>query len=159
MTIDVARLMKLADELAGCEVWPDIEQALREAARLLEEPRLAWVPGVCGTFRNGPEKQFVRCDGCHEVDFEANEGDKHRREGVGSYQTLVTDHGEVSLEARPDYCDRGSFIARVHPKHHLGCGACCVDEADAFPRYYFDERRAIEAWAYKRQWVRRIAAP
>lgn len=30
-----------------------------------------------GLFRNGPDKRFVRCDACGEVDYERNEGDKH----------------------------------------------------------------------------------
>lgn len=34
---------------------------------------------VCGgTFRNGPAKKYVRCDRCSAVDYERNEGDRHR---------------------------------------------------------------------------------
>lgn len=31
-----------------------------------------------GTFRNGPEKKYARCDRCGIVDYEKYEGDKHR---------------------------------------------------------------------------------
>jgi hypothetical protein len=120
VTIDADRLTKLADELEGCEVWPDIELALREAAKLLAEPRYPWVPS--------------------------------KTPGV---ELLHTGHGVIELESRPHYCDRGSFIVRLHPMHGLQCPECCIDEADMFPRYYFDERRAkleLEAWAEKRGW-------
>jgi len=32
-----------------------------------------------GTFRNGPDKRFARCDRCGVVDYERNEGDRHER--------------------------------------------------------------------------------
>lgn len=28
-----------------------------------------------GKFYNGPDKRYVRCDRCHHIDWEANEGD------------------------------------------------------------------------------------
>jgi len=35
---------------------------------------------VCGgTYRNGPDKRFCRCDTCRRIDYEANEGDRCRR--------------------------------------------------------------------------------
>ena len=30
-----------------------------------------------GTFRNGPDKAYVRCDRCGAIDYERNEGDLH----------------------------------------------------------------------------------
>lgn len=67
---------------------------------------------------------------------------------------------EITLEARPHYCDRGNFIAKIH----LRPGAdfkmimeLSLDDQDGWPRYYFDEARAkaeCEAWLRKRkQWV------
>ncbi len=56
----------------------------------------------------------------------------------------------VTLEARPHYCDRGNFIAKLHP---VGRFALEIDGADMWPRYYFDQARAkleIEAWLEKR---------
>ena len=32
-----------------------------------------------GTFRNGPDKAFVRCDRCSAIDHEKNEGDRCAR--------------------------------------------------------------------------------
>ena len=60
---------------------------------------------------------------------------------------------EISLEPRPHYCDRGNYIAKIFPTGEL---ARSLDNADMFPRYYFDLDRAkleIEAWLKKRgQW-------
>jgi hypothetical protein len=56
----------------------------------------------------------------------------------------------ITLEPRPPYCDRGNFIAKLFP---TGTLAIDIDEADGWPRYYFDETRAkleIEAWLTKR---------
>ncbi len=59
----------------------------------------------------------------------------------------------ITLEPRMGYCDRGNFIAKLFPRGKL---ALEIDEADGWPRYYFDEDRAkleIEAWLKKRgQW-------
>lgn len=74
------------------------------------------------------------------------------REG---YQERLAPHGTIVLEPRPHYCDRGRFIVKVYPLHPLGCRACDVDDADGFPRYYFDEERAkaeIQAWIEIRGW-------
>jgi hypothetical protein len=61
---------------------------------------------------------------------------------------------EITLEQRPNYCDRGSFIAKLHPHHRLWLE---IDGQDGWPRYYFDEDRAkleCEAWLKKRgQWI------
>ena len=57
----------------------------------------------------------------------------------------------ISLEPRPPYCDRGNWIAKLFPTGSL---AMEIDEADAWPRYYFDRKRAkleIESWLIKRQ--------
>lgn len=60
-------------------------------------------------------------------------------------------HGKscyVLLLRRPPHCDRGRFYAQIH---HTGSFPFepHVDEADGFPRYYFDLERAkleLEAW-------------
>ena len=56
----------------------------------------------------------------------------------------------ITVEARPHYCDRGEWIAKLHPRGRL---ALAIDSADAWPRYYFDLDRAlaeIDAWLVKR---------
>jgi hypothetical protein len=59
----------------------------------------------------------------------------------------------ITLERRPTYCDRGNFLAKLHPAGPL---ALEIDGQDGWPRYYFDEDRAkaeCEAWLRKRgQW-------
>jgi hypothetical protein len=53
---------------------------------------------------------------------------------------------EVTIEPRPGWCDRGRFIAKVHPR---GALAREFDEQDGWPRYYFDWDRMlaeIQAW-------------
>lgn len=57
----------------------------------------------------------------------------------------------ITLEPRPYYCDRGNWIAKLFPE---GKFIWEIDEADMWPRYYFDETRAkleIEAWLTKRK--------
>lgn len=57
---------------------------------------------------------------------------------------------QITLEPRPYYCDRGNWIANLHPTGKL---ALEIDGADMWPRYYFDLERAkleIEAWLVKR---------
>jgi hypothetical protein len=56
----------------------------------------------------------------------------------------------ITLEPRPPYCDRGNWIAKLFP---TGTLAREIDDADRWPRYYFDEERAkleVEAWLQKR---------
>lgn len=58
---------------------------------------------------------------------------------------------EISLEPRPSYCDRGEWIAKLFPTGRL---ALEIDDADRWPRYYFDLDRAlleIQAWLKKRE--------
>lgn len=68
----------------------------------------------------------------------------------GFYQEVTGRQCTVTLEPRPHYCDRGNFIAKLHPVGEL---ASEIDHSDLWPRYYFDEERAkleIEAWLQKR---------
>lgn len=70
--------------------------------------------------------------------------------GFAPWQEIAGRECVVTLEPRPAYCDRGNWIAKVFPTGEL---ALSMDDADAFPRYYFDETRAkleIEAWLKKR---------
>jgi hypothetical protein len=56
----------------------------------------------------------------------------------------------VTIEPRPQHCDRGNYIAKLFPVHVL---ARDIDAQDAWPRYYFDLDRAkaeVEAWLEKR---------
>jgi hypothetical protein len=58
----------------------------------------------------------------------------------------------ITLERRPPYCDRGNFYAKIFPNGGSDL-ARSLDDADGWPRYYFDEQRAkleIEAWLKKR---------
>lgn len=58
---------------------------------------------------------------------------------------------KIWIERRPTYCDRGNFIAKIEPHGDL---ARDMDNADGWPRYYFDLDRAkleIEAWLFKRR--------
>ena len=67
-----------------------------------------------------------------------------RFNGIRGKECLIT------LEPRPAYCDRGNWIAKIFPEGEL---ARDMDEADGWPRYYFDYERAkaeIEAWLLKR---------
>lgn len=60
----------------------------------------------------------------------------------------------VWMQARPHYCDRGNWLANIVAHGELGRD---LDDADGWPRYFFDLDRAkleIEAWLKKRgQWV------
>lgn len=75
------------------------------------------------------------------------------RKSEGSIQPWFNIEGkdcDISIEKRPSYCDRGNWIAKLHPRGRL---ALDIDEADCWPRYYFgwsamlDE---IQAWLEKR---------
>lgn len=57
----------------------------------------------------------------------------------------------ITIERRPPYCDRGSFLAKVFVTSPT---ELFVDEQDGWPRYYFDLERAkaeCEAWLTKRK--------
>jgi hypothetical protein len=67
------------------------------------------------------------------------------------YQTIAGVECFVVLEKRPHYCDRGNWLAKLFPH---GTFAREIDDADGWPRYYFDEQRAkleVEAWLIKRR--------
>lgn len=66
------------------------------------------------------------------------------------YQEIVGNECSITLEARPSYCDRGRWLAKVFPRASFSSE---IDGQDGWPRYYFDENRAkleIEAWLRKR---------
>lgn len=63
---------------------------------------------------------------------------------------------EISIEKRPLYCDRGNWIAKIHDKPGGKPLRLNLDEADGWPRYYFDWERMlleIEAWLVKRKQI------
>lgn len=71
--------------------------------------------------------------------------------GNGFWQEIRGRECLITLELRPAYCDRGNFIAKLHPE---GKFALEIDGQDMWPRYYFDEQRAkleVEAWLIKRK--------
>lgn len=54
----------------------------------------------------------------------------------------------ISIEERPAYCDRGNWIAKLHPHNSFE-----FDSQDGWPRYFFDFDRMlaeVEAWLVKR---------
>lgn len=69
-----------------------------------------------------------------------------------SHWTITGHNCTITIEVRPHYCDRGNFIAKIHPA--IGSDlARDLDWADGWPRYYFDLDRAkaeCEAWLLKR---------
>lgn len=75
---------------------------------------------------------------------------------VADTMTIHGKHCSVWISKRPHYCDRGNFLAHleVDAAGYLRLG---IDEADLWPRYYFDEERMkleILAWLHKRgEWV------
>ncbi len=72
-----------------------------------------------------------------------------------NYQLLKFSQGEIYLERRPHYCDRGDFIAKIFPAEGSELFRD-FDGQDGWPRYYFDEGRAkleIEAWLRKRRLI------
>lgn len=82
------------------------------------------------------------------------------RNGLARWERLKFDWGEITLEARPPYCDRGNFIAKVFitpgRTHYRGTDSPWLDYQDGWPRYYFDEGRAkeeIKAWLIKRKLI------
>lgn len=74
----------------------------------------------------------------------------------GTYQSIRGKDCEITLEARPVYCDRGNFLAKLFAAPGAEPINLDIDAMDGWPRYYFDEIRAkleIEAWLKKRkQW-------
>ena len=66
--------------------------------------------------------------------------------GAKGWQELHAKGCTIYLEPRPEYCDRGNFLAKVDGVELDGC--------DGWPRYYFSEAAAkseIEAWLKKRE--------
>lgn len=68
---------------------------------------------------------------------------------------LATEHGQITIEERPEHCNRGRWLAKMHQKGRLnnpwfddGTGS------GGWPRYYFDLDRAkaeLEAWVEFRE--------
>lgn len=60
----------------------------------------------------------------------------------------------IYLEQRPHYCDRGNWVAKLFVNAGAHPIKLFIDEADGWPRYYFDYDRAkleIQAWLTKRK--------
>lgn len=71
-------------------------------------------------------------------------------EDHGGYLEIKGRECTITLEKRPHYCDRGNWLAKLHPAGSL---LLEIDGQDGWPRYYFDQTRAeqeIEAWLLKR---------
>ena len=60
-------------------------------------------------------------------------------------------HCAIWIDIRPEYCDRGNFLAHLAVRDRRKVH---IDEADLWPRFYFDLDRAkleCEAWMEKRR--------
>ena len=76
--------------------------------------------------------------------------DWHLHLGPPPYWQIEGRACSITIENRPAHCDRGSVIAKLFPRYPF---SQAVDEADGWPRYYFDLNRAkleCEAWLDKR---------
>lgn len=75
----------------------------------------------------------------------------------GGWIEIFGQHCVITIEPRPSYCDRGNYIAKIFAKPGIGPDKFYLDEADMWPRYYFDIDRAkleVEAWLKKRkEWI------
>jgi hypothetical protein len=64
---------------------------------------------------------------------------------------------QIDISPRPDYCDRGNWLAHIETKPGGNNLRLYIDGQDAWPRYFFDLNRAkleIEDWLRKRnQWL------
>jgi len=75
-----------------------------------------------------------------------------KRYGAAIWWMVQGKECEISIEQRPHYCDRGNFIAKLHPTPGSKL-ALEIDAHDGWPRYFFDWDRMfleIEAWLKKR---------
>jgi hypothetical protein len=79
--------------------------------------------------------------------------------GAGVGWEHIAEHNTIELNARtawlfitfrPPYCDRGAILVHVERRRDVPPGAYSIDEADAFPRYYFT---ADAAWAEVSAWL------
>jgi hypothetical protein len=62
---------------------------------------------------------------------------------LGGYWDIRYKNVHITIEPRPHYCDRGRWIAKISATEMW------LDEADGWPRYYFDLKRAkLELEAY-----------
>lgn len=71
-------------------------------------------------------------------------------EGPPSFYEVRGRDCTITLEARPAYCDRGNWLAKLHARGTL---ARDLDDSDGWPRYYFDldaAKSECEAWLLKR---------
>lgn len=75
------------------------------------------------------------------------------------YEALTGKHHAITIERRPDYCDRGHWIAKVFPVAGGKVGDFTIDNADGWPRYYMKHDRAVEelrewlAWREDQVWT------
>lgn len=68
------------------------------------------------------------------------------------YDLQIDEHGiwwivgrvhVVWMQKRPDYCDRGHYIAHVEPRPGVGM-EYSIDDADKWPRYFMDFTRMVD---------------
>lgn len=76
------------------------------------------------------------------------------RDQDGGWWRVIGQDCEITIEARPAYCDRGNWIAKIFNRSGGDARRLNLDHQDGWPRYYFDLDRAkqeCEAWLQKRQ--------
>lgn len=54
---------------------------------------------------------------------------------LNEYLEIRGKHCIISIEPRPQHCDRGHYVAKVDSWDLLSCH---IDHQDGWPRYYFD---------------------
>lgn len=98
-------------------------------------------------------KRFV----LHKGNGSGWEGEVHWLSG--SYATFNAIGCSITLEGRPHYCDRGSYLAKLHVTDPRRVH---IDNQDLWPRFYFDLERAkaeCEAWLEKRGLLQEVTKP
>lgn len=66
------------------------------------------------------------------------------------YESIRGRECEITIEPRPHYCDRGNYLAKIHPEGKL---LRDMDAADGWPRYYFSldvAKQEVVSWMLKR---------
>lgn len=69
-----------------------------------------------------------------------------------SFVDIEIKDGQLTIQKRPPYCDRGNYIVNVFV--NIDSLDLHIDEADMFPRYYFDLGclvKEMNLWVMKRK--------
>lgn len=105
-----------------------------------------------------PMSELILTDPTHEQLLQTPIGEWYRvfnAEDFFAYLHIRGKHCLIALEARPHYCDRGSWLAKLQVLNPI---ELTIDYVDGWNpgRYYFDKERAVlecEAWLRARKQV------